>query len=247
MGNPRGAQNLLLKTNPVLLMYKNILFIESLSAAIILFMNKTCAQVYNPLLFNPSPIIDTSGFDTYKMSGYAPYGGVFTPKGVVRALIIYAGFTNDNGQYVDNWPANSPTPNYVDAQTGLAEELILGSQQRVIELRNSLNRSVSCFYDDKSLGKFTIIGDVLKDPATGLPVRINIDPTEAPAITSWASTNSPNKRVILKMQEMYPNFDWSPYDNRTNGPNYQYDNSNSQHAINPIMLLLFIDLPRAGV
>lgn len=168
-----------------------------------------------------------------KLNGfYSPHGGVFTPKGDMRVLIIYAGFGNTNGvgnQKLPHWEDNAAlnsVPEYVEA-SGAAPEMIYSqnSDFKKLESRNLLN--LSRLYYEMSLGKFRLVGDVFKDPRTGQPIRINIDPTETSedfprAAKGWANCNA---RVLHKMRELYPDFDWSPYDNRKNNPQYKFDNS----------------------
>jgi M6 family metalloprotease-like protein len=175
--------------------------------------------------------------------GYAPNGKIFTPNGMLRILIIYAGFdspsyteeTHPDNQQLSNWSVPSShnnhtsLPSYVNPDTGDADDFVFDeiSDFSTVISTNPNNTSLSRYYHDMSSGSFQFLADVLKDPNTGKPVRINIDATsnnpDFPTdVTGWSQCN---KRVMTKMMQLYPNFDWSPYDNRTNKPNFQFDNS----------------------
>ena len=89
------------------------------------------------------------------------------------------------------------------------------------------NKSLSKFYYEMSGGSFKLVADPFKDPTTGLPVVIKIDPTSSNSdpnynfsynATSWQDCNT---RVIAKIKELYGGFNWSDYDNRRNNPYYQ--------------------------
>ena len=177
---------------------------------------------------------------TEQAGNYAPYGGVFTPKGDLKVLIIFAGFYGfDNNQSLDGW--GDPTgqnsfPNYVDLQTGEALDLFYDDISDFTAYANDENvKNLSKYYYEMSLGTFRMIGEVFKNPATGAPVRINIDPTGA---SNFAECN---KRVMEKMKLLYPQFNWAPFDNRDNFPNYLTDNSISSSDFFPdyVMIILF--------
>jgi hypothetical protein len=160
-----------------------------------------------------------------KSNSYAPYGGVFTPKGTLKCMIIYAGFYNENNPNVDNqdltnWPNNGDhTSVPFFAQDGDASEVLFKNASDLTNPQYANIANITRFYYEMSHGQFIMLGNVFSDPTTGTPVRVNVDPT---GCTSWSSIN---KRVLEKAKLLYPNFDWSPYDSRTNYPSYQYDNS----------------------
>jgi len=81
--------------------------------------------------------------------------------------------------------------------------------------------NLSEYYSEMSGGQFKMYGDILKDPISNNYVRIDIDPT----LYTGGGWSGMNRLVIDKMQQLYPNFNWSPYDNRTNWPYFQTDNS----------------------
>ncbi len=165
------------------------------------------------------------------------YGGVFTPKGSLKILIVFAGFDNDAGdQQAGGWPEVSlddlddgkgdlQVPNFVNPTTGYIDPAYIFNNDTEFGVYatagNTDNHSISRFYYDMSFGKFKFTADVFKDPATGKPVRVNIDTTDI-TIPTWSSCN---KLVVDKMMQIAPNFDWSPYDNKKNKPLYTTENS----------------------
>ena len=141
---------------------------------------------------------------------YSPYGKTFTPTGDLKILIICAGLGTPYDNYeVPNWPTGSNTfPNWVSNN----ETFYTDNSQFSNPLTLNDKYNVSRMYYEMSQGKFRLTANVY-------PTRIDVDPTGS---SSFAQLN---KKVIEKMKSMEPNFDWSPYDNRTNNPNYQFDNS----------------------
>lgn len=167
-------------------------------------------------------IIDTIG--NPEAIGSSTNGEVFTPKGNLRVLTIFAGFDDNTGPFnenqpLENWGDFSPSD---PAILAIPTPLMINSDKWMYDDLGKFGLgefNLSEYYDEMSLGQFKFYGDILKDPITNQFVRIDIDPT---GLTSWGGCNN---RVIQKMQQLYPNFDWSPYDNRTNKPNFQSDNS----------------------
>jgi len=167
-----------------------------------------------------------------KTSNYAPNGGVFTPKGTLRCMVIYAGFYIPgngafNNQDVDNWDNltnddldYNSVPQFVEEDR--FHELIFTDAADLNNPAYANVANLTRFYHEMSHGGFTIIGDVFKDPETGQPVRINIDPSGTTSNFPWDSWN---KKVIEKGALLYPDFDWSDWDSRDNYPYYDSDNS----------------------
>ena len=55
-----------------------------------------------------------SALSSFSQTKSAVNGEVFTPKGDLKALIIFAGFEgHDQNQKIENWPAENDLPNYV--------------------------------------------------------------------------------------------------------------------------------------
>lgn len=149
-------------------------------------------------------------------TNYTPYGGVFTPKGNLRALIIFAQINEIDGNSTV-WDYNL-APDFVNSATSRAPEIIFHDNTDFTTYASQEYKNLSRFYNQMSRGQFTMYGDVLSHP-NGTPVKIKVSLSGA---SGWGALNA---RVIQKMMDSLPNFDWSPYDQRTNWPNYQSDNS----------------------
>ncbi len=157
---------------------------------------------------------------------YAPYGEVFTPKGTIRTLIIFAKFTNDMDQPCGNWSYNADAPDFVNPIDASAPDLIFSSTNEFTIYANTDNRSLSKYYNVMSSNQFNFLGDILSN-SDGTPHCIEIDPTSNNSdfpynATGWSEIN---KRVMTKMKQDFPSFDWSPYDLHENKPLYKFDAS----------------------
>ncbi len=189
-------------------------------------------------------IVDTNAVDfDYRTSNYAPFGGAFTPNGTFKVLVVYAGLyepgvfdETEGNAYINGWPTNSGFPDYIHntvpnyAQGGTPLELFFNDTAQLFDPQYADIVNLTRYYYTMSNGKFKMLGDVFKDPdpnsATyGQPIRINVDPTGA---ANWQELGM---RVKQKMFTLYGsdtaiwNNMWLPYDNRTNSPAFQYDNS----------------------
>ncbi|WP_192821879.1 hypothetical protein [Rufibacter sp. LB8] len=154
------------------------------------------------------------------------YGKVFTPKGDLRFLIIFAGFDSPEGkQNASDWPAEPMTAiqsGFDPPRGGNQNAFFFSQNSQFPNNQDPNNTSVSRYFYEMSGGKFRVTADILSNPATGQPERINVDPT---GLNSFAEAN---QRVMEKVKELYNGkIDWSKYDRRTNKPNYKYDNSAS--------------------
>lgn len=138
-------------------------------------------------------------------------GEVFTPKGDLRALIIYAGFKGyDFGQEIREWPADQDLPSYV--KNGAYLQTFYNDTSYFENTPTQENKSISRLFYEMSGKRFRFMADVY-------PERININPGK---LRSWGQMNL---EVIKTMKKQDPNFDWAPYDTRKNRPNYLFDNS----------------------
>ncbi|MBR4199142.1 MAG: hypothetical protein IKQ94_10255 [Bacteroidales bacterium] len=146
---------------------------------------------------------------------YFPYGGVFTPKGDIRALIVFASFGGifDTMSLGNNWPANSNFPNWAinpDAKAFYTDTTEFWANN--IYGDTNMN-SVSNYYYQMSKGKFRLMADYYPQKIV-IPDSLYFD--------SWAEINA---YVLSQIPAAY---NWSKYDNRKNNPKYKYDNSISQ-------------------
>ncbi len=164
---------------------------------------------------------------------FLPYGGLFTPKGNIHALFIFVGIEDtiqtSNGEVIfnhqnyANWNIlnGQSLPNYIDPETG-GNGLFYSSESEFSKERNKDNRGISEYFYQMSLGQFRFTGEVLKDPESKKPVRIDIKPKASQSI---------RELTYLAMDEFYrrfPNFDWARFDQRQNYPNYKFDNSSTE-------------------
>ena len=160
---------------------------------------------------------------TAQEANNSTFGKIFTPKGDLRILIIYAGFEGfDESQGVNNWPANSELPDWKP------EELFYKSFDEFSKFsKDTTITNISKFYHEMSQpnGNFRMVADVF-------PRRINIDLANANNFSSC------NRLVMEKIQKEYPDFDWSRYDQRTNFPNYKFDNSVSKPDKKPDYVII---------
>lgn len=145
-----------------------------------------------------------------KTTHHIENGGVFTPKGNLRVLIIfitYGGIYDtlnlpgwNNGAYPD-WATSSTEKAFYSDFAEFPQEIYSDNNRK----------SVSNFYYQMSGGRFRLVADYY-------PHVITVDP----------STVSSRGEFHKKVLDQIPStFDWSPYDNRTNNPNYAFDNSSS--------------------
>lgn len=144
-------------------------------------------------------------------------GNLFTPKGQMKVLIIYAGFTNDQetGSVGLVWPyddgINPPGKSFPNNTWDLFYDDYGDFSP------SNTDNSISNYYYQMSL----LSGNPLKMIAGVFPERINVPGT---VNTSW---NTYTNWVYDSIQAKYPGYDFSAFDGRTNSPQYQSDNSTS--------------------
>jgi len=163
-------------------------------------------------------------------------GGVFTPKGTLRALIVFVTYKDASaankrfrnaGNDLKNWKsANARSlPDFVDPKTGDCPSYIFNKESDFDTYLAEVERNFSKTFYLMSQGKFKLIGEVFKD-AKGRPTVVEIDPSKG---YSW---NQMNGRAVQKMREMNPDFDFSRFDQRKNAPNFTFDNSDTSRHKN---------------
>jgi len=170
-------------------------------------------------------------FEMCAQNPYIPNGGLFTPEGDIKALVIFVGFSHQvysdgdsipfNSQYYTNWDISKGQnlPPYVDEKTG-EMTIFHESKQNFSKTKNPNN--ISDYYHAMSLGKLNFLAECFKDPKTGLPKRIDINPKGIKSISAL------NRAVIDQIYLDYPSFDWFPFDTRNNHPNYKKNTSNTR-------------------
>ncbi len=162
---------------------------------------------------------------------YLPNGGMFTPEGDIKALLIFVGFSHNifvngdsipfNHQHYANWDISQgqDLPPYVNSLTG-EMDIFHEDIQEFSKPNTPVN--ISDYYNEMSLGKFNFMAECLKDPNTDLPVRIDIDPKGKNSIKDF------NRAVLDKVYQLYPDFDFAPFDIRENNPNYSRNTANTR-------------------
>ena len=170
--------------------------------------------------------------DTTDLVDYAPNGLAFTPKGDLRMLVIYVNFSTSTAQDhddLDGWPFNSEFPvlednvtSVVDLNTGelafahdeFSDFSSLGSPS------TTAYRNLSEYYYHMSNGAFRLYVETIKDPVTGTPKSITIDPSQT---TDPGNVNVLAKTVIETIATTYPTYDWSRFDLRGGTPSWDQD------------------------
>lgn len=162
---------------------------------------------------------------------YAPYGGVFTPKGTLRVLLVFVTykdkseanprFENKNHPLPDwDYTENNKLPSFVDAQTGVCPKYIFNEVADFDKEMDNVFNNFSKEFALMSNGQFKMIGEVFTD-ATGKPTVVEIDPTGG---YSWTHLNG---KAVEAMQRINPKMNWSRFDQRQNLPNFKFDNSDT--------------------
>ena len=133
-------------------------------------------------------------------------GWVHTPKGNLHILIIFIkdlSYTSPVGYDGDS--INDPLGYW---HPGLIPNWTRGTSTQLLDETPATigtNINLSLFYREMSHGQFILTGDIFPE----------LIPT----------ANGTNSQAVAYINSNYPNFNWSKYDNRTNHPNYNSDNS----------------------
>ena len=162
---------------------------------------------------------------------YAPYGGVFTPKGTLRVLLVFVTYKDKNASNpsfenkncnLANWDytQNNKLPNFVNAETGACPSYIFNTEADFETQIDLVLNNFSKEFFLMSNGTFKMIGEVFTD-AEGKPTVVEIDPTDG---YSWTNMNG---RAVEAMQKINPKMDYTRFDQRQNSPNFKFDNSDT--------------------
>ena len=163
---------------------------------------------------------------------YAPYGGVFTPKGQLKALLVPVYFTDqpqtnpnfkNQEHYLAQWDSQNPKmlPNPIDPKTGRCPSF-MANDSRDFEAENltKMGFNASSLFFLQSKGQFQFTVEVFKD-SSGQAAAVGIDPSGG---RSWSDMN---RKALFAMMAANPNLPLSHLDQRTNRPNFQFDNQNT--------------------
>lgn len=139
---------------------------------------------------------------------FSEHGGVHTPQGELKVLLVFAQFEGDIfDKYNENWPTNS-LPNFND---------VLYTDINQFDPGNT-DFSLSNFYYQMSIHSadpFKMYGEVFPE------LVIVPRPT-----TNYSFSHFTNQ-VFDYIEDNYSDYDWPSLDNRTNWPNFVYDNTSS--------------------
>jgi M6 family metalloprotease-like protein len=166
---------------------------------------------------------------------YAPNGGIFTPKGDLRVLLVFVTFkdhasSNPNFQNLTQdqnqkgWAIRPNSqfrlPESIDTITGDCREFMFSAPQDFEKLIDSVKYNYSKEYYLMSKGKFRLTGEVFRD-SLNRPMHVEIDPEGC----GWWSQC--NRKAWEEMQKLNPNMDWARFDQRKNSPYFNFDNSDT--------------------
>lgn len=157
-------------------------------------------------------------------------GGVFTPKGTIRALIVYVSYKDQNSanpafnnKDLHDWKYNVEHlfPDYVDPSNGDCPSFIFNKEADFEDPSLRSFENFSTLFHQMSLGAFKFIGEVIKD-TDGKPLEVFLDPGKG---YSWMEMN---RLAVEAINKKIPDADLSRFDLRTNQPMYKFDNSDTE-------------------
>lgn len=179
-------------------------------------------------LFSLSIFLTSLSFCQDKISSN---GGIFTPNGDIRFLLIFAGLESDintenEGYDHTMWPQNNPSQGKATGKTFMVGyDQLFYSDYTQFKPENK-DRSISNFLFQMSRHHpekppLRVIADVF-------PERINIK-----------GNTQNNDSVFAQIQKKYPSFNWAKYDQRTNYPYFSFDNRNTSpdHVLDYVIVI----------
>ena len=188
-------------------MRRGILFCLLLMCNVIVAQDFVCGGVYG----SDKSIIGSEAFP-----GNIEYGGVFTPKGDIRILVVFVRFNAPYDTYdVPGWPVDQDFPNW--AVDNNNPSFYTSYSQFSSNIYSDTNRySISNFYYQMSNGVFRLIADYYSEV-----VKIDVESND-----DWEQLNTKTINAIKS------NVNWSRYDNRTRHIEYQSDDSGTMPDYN---------------
>ena len=150
---------------------------------------------------------------------YSYYGDVHTPKGNLHILLVFVRYENTSRMNSPIWP--DETARGVLPEMGKGEENALFNTDPETIGKPGQPKNLSDFYYHMSGGKFKLSGEVF-------PVQVPVTFETSKATNFFSRQSRMNKEAVKWMAENYPDFDWKKFDQRTNRPAYQKDNSESK-------------------
>lgn len=143
---------------------------------------------------------------------YIANGGVFTPKGELRALVVFISYGEPyDSQYLKDWPVDSELPLWATSSNQKAFYNDYSEFPSFADRFSDTNRqSISNFYYQMSNGTFKIIADYY-------PERVIVD--NPSSLTSWKKIHED------ALAQISNHVNWGLYDNRINNPGFHHDYS----------------------
>lgn len=160
-------------------------------------------------------------------------GRSFTPKGDLRALVIYVDieeeFLNEDDHQFSTWPIGEPFPIHNNQSVVNTDGSVIWAHSDETGFLSDIEQAdtddllnISEFFYHMSNGQFKFYVETLMHPVLDTPIPIKIDPTGISNRSDFLN------KVMNKINEIYPlNYDWSKFDNRINKSNFSLNNEAS--------------------
>lgn len=144
------------------------------------------------------------------------HGAVHTPKGDLHILVVFVRYENvDLMPNSKRWPDSSEEGALPLMARGEVNALFHRNPE---ELGKEDKFNISDYFYTMSDGQFRITADIF-------PVQVPVRNVAQNRRNFFQRQGQMNKTAISWIASNYPDFDWGKYDQRTNAPNYRYDNS----------------------
>ncbi len=181
---------------------------------------------------------------TAKCQQKSNYGGVFTPKGNLKALIVPVifkdapstnlSFKNKN-HFLQGWTLidSSKLPDVVNPISGDCPNWMYNRPEHFETMQDQVFINDSKLFYFESNHQFRLMAEFFKD-SSGRPAVIEIDPDGGKA---WSHMNY---KAFEEMKRINPGFDFKDFDTRINRPNYKFDNSLNPQADSIVDYIIFI-------
>ena len=149
------------------------------------------------------------------------FGATLTGRGNLKVLVLFAGYTeeadlNCSTYDAQPWPNTSPNPSMV-GHTFPANLSSFFYTSPTQFSPTATDPSFSNFFYQMS----RTAANPFRMTFGFLPARVNV------SYAAYPNLGSATNAVINLAIAQNPNFDWASYDQRTNRPDFRYDNSNS--------------------
>lgn len=143
---------------------------------------------------------------------YIANGGVFTPKGNLRALVVFISYGEPyDSQPVDDWPVNDALPLWATSQNKVFYDDYSDFPTNTFSDTN--RQSVSNFYYQMSNGAFKFIAEYYPER-----IIVEVSPND-----KWGDIH---KKALDQIAD---NVEWRLYDNHINHPGFRFDYSTTNN------------------